>query len=310
MESEGARGGVHVTGAERLLVVGDVIDDVIVRPSQPRHHATDNPARIAFTAGGSAANQAAWAAHHGAGVSFVGRVGTTDLARHTESLSRAGVDAHLVPDRMAATGSIVVLVDDDGERTMFVDRGANQNLTIDDIRPELLVGADRLHVTGYLFFSERGRSVGRDLLRRAREAGLAVSLDPSSAYHLRRLGGAVFRSWTEGIELCLPNHLEARILAETDDLAVAYERLGATYGTTVVKHGADGVTVLRPTGEPERLRPTCRQVAVDSTGAGDAFAGALLSRLCRGEDVPAAARFAVDAAGEVVTRLGARPPPT
>jgi sugar/nucleoside kinase (ribokinase family) len=310
MESEGAAGGGHVTGAERLLVVGDVINDVIVRPSQPRHHATDNPARIAFAAGGSAANQAAWAAHHGADVSFVGRVGMTDLARHTETLSRAGVDAHLVPDRMAATGSIVVLVDDDGERTMYVDRGANQNLTIDDIRPELLDGADRLHLTGYLFFTKRGQSAGRALLRQALAAGLAVSLDPSSAYHLRRVGGAEFRSWTEGIELCLPNHLEARILAETDDLAVAYERLRATYGTTVVKHGADGVTVLDPTGDLEQLRPARRRAAVDSTGAGDAFAGALLSRLCRGEEVPAAARFAIDAAGEVVTRLGGRPLPT
>jgi sugar/nucleoside kinase (ribokinase family) len=307
VESEDALDGGLVTGAERLLVVGDVINDVIVRPEEPRQHATDNPARIAFAAGGSAANQAAWAAHHGADVAFVGRVGATDLGRHAEELHRVGVDAHLVSDRTAATGSIVILVDDDGERTMYVDRGANQNLAVDDVPTQLLEGAGRLHLTGYLFFTAYGRSVGRTLLRRARALGLRASLDPSSAYHLRRCGGAAFRSWTDGVDLCLPNELEARVLAESDDLPVVYERLQAAYGAAVVKHGADGVTVLGPTDDPEQLRPTRPQVAVDSTGAGDAFAGALLSRLCRGHELPAAAGFAVDAAADVVTRLGARP---
>jgi sugar/nucleoside kinase (ribokinase family) len=295
---------------ERLIVVGDVINDVIVRPEQPRHHATDNPARIAFTAGGSAANQAAWAAHHGADVAFVGRVGETDLVRHAEELDRVGVDTHLAPDRSAATGSIVILVDDVGERTMYVDRGANENLAVEDIPSTLLESAGRLHLTGYLFFTASGRSVARALLRLARVHGLRVSVDPSSAYHLRHIGGAVFRSWTDGIDLCLPNELEARIISESDELPIAYERLRATYSSTVVKHGADGVTVLGPTGDPEQLRPTRPRAAVDSTGAGDAFAGALLSRLCRGDDLPAAARFAVDAAADVVTRLGARPLPT
>jgi sugar/nucleoside kinase (ribokinase family) len=299
-----------VTAADRLLVVGDVVNDVIVRPREPRHHATDNPARIAFTAGGSAANQAAWAAHHGADVSFVGRVGATGLARHTDELHRAGVDAQLVPDPDASTGSIVILVDDDGERTMYVDRGANENLAADDVRPELIESAGRLHLTGYLFFTASGRSVGQALLRRALAAGLRVSVDPSSAYHLRRLGGPAFRSWTDGIDLCLPNEMEARILAESDELPTAYERLRATYGSTVVKHGADGVTVLGPSGDPKQLRVTRPRDAVDSTGAGDAFAGALLSRLCRGHDLPTAASFAVDAAADVVTRLGARPTPS
>jgi sugar/nucleoside kinase (ribokinase family) len=307
VESEEALDGGAVTGAERLLVVGDVINDVIVRAEEPRQHATDNPARIAFAAGGSAANQAAWAAQHGADVAFVGRVGETDLTRHAEELRRVGVDAHLVPDRAAATGSIVILVDDDGERTMYVDRGANQNLAVDDVPAKLLEGAGRLHLTGYLFFTAYGRSVASELLRRARALGLRVSLDPSSAYHLRRCGGAAFRSWTNGIDLCLPNELEARILAESDDLPVGYERLRATYGATVVKRGVDGVTVLGPTDDRMQLRPARRQVAVDSTGAGDAFAGALLSRLCRGDDLRAAAGFAVDAAADVVTRLGARP---
>ena len=142
-----------ITSTPRVVVCGDVINDMLVKPldglgSWP---GSDTPATILARPGGSAANQAAWMAHLGADVVFAGRVGARDAAYHRRELARAGVRAHLAADREAETGSIVIMVAPDGERTMFTDRGANLRLRRSDVQAGLLDGAVALHLTGYTF---------------------------------------------------------------------------------------------------------------------------------------------------------------
>lgn len=135
-------------GRPRVLVVGDVIDDLLVRPHRPIRPATDTPATITPSPGGSGANAAVWLARAGVRVRFVGRVGAADLARHAGLLRAAGVEPVLVPDPRRPTGSIVVLLDPDGERTMLTDRGANLGLRAADLPDRLLddVEIGRAHV--------------------------------------------------------------------------------------------------------------------------------------------------------------------
>src|SRR5579862_6324498 len=102
-------------------------------------------------------------AHLGADVTFAGRVGARDEAYHRRELTRVGVRAHLAVDPDADTGSIVIMVAPDGERTMFTDRAANHNLTIGDL-PARLDEADVLHLTGYTFFEPPLLEVARWLL--------------------------------------------------------------------------------------------------------------------------------------------------
>jgi sugar/nucleoside kinase (ribokinase family) len=84
----------------RLLVIGDVMTDVIVRPEGPLANGSDRRARIAFRPGGSAANQAAWLASFGAKVDFVARVGLADVESETARLKAIGVAAHLAGDAL------------------------------------------------------------------------------------------------------------------------------------------------------------------------------------------------------------------
>jgi sugar/nucleoside kinase (ribokinase family) len=277
-----------VGGARVILVVGDVMDDLVVRPLGPLVPRSDTPAHMERHPGGSGANTAAWLGVLGAEVRFAGRVGLADLRRHARALEACGVDARLAGDATTPTGSIVVLAHD---RSMFTDRGANLALGRDDLPDDLLEGVEHVHVSGYSLLEEGPRSAVLGLVARA---GVPWSVDPASHAFV---ADTPFLEWTAGASVCFPNEDEARVLGE--GLADAYE-------VVVLKRGAKGVRVLRRGAEPIDV-PATTAAAVDQTGAGDAFAAGYLAALVRGEDDATCARAAVRAATEAVSRPGARP---
>ncbi len=299
-----------------VLVVGDVIDDVIVRPAGPVRSDTDTPAAIARVPGGSGANQAAWLAHAGARTRFVGRVGAADVARHTAVLAASGVEAVLAGDPRRPTGTIVIVVEGDA-RTMLTDRGANLGLTSADLPDVLLEDVSVLLISGYALFDAGVRAAVTGLARRARTRGAAVVVDPSSAGFIADVGPAVLLGWLGdlgGVDLLLPNADEARLLtggtatgvADAADAADAAAALRAHAVTVVVKLGADGAVVA--TADGVTAVPAVAATVVDPTGAGDAFAAGLLAALTSGADVVAAAHAGAVLAAHAVARTGARPP--
>jgi sugar/nucleoside kinase (ribokinase family) len=300
---------VPLTVSRRAAVCGDIINDVLVKPVGGVTAGSDTPSVIRACPGGAAANQAAWMAHLGAGVTFAGRVGARDADYHRAELARAGVRAHLAADPEADTGSIVIMVAPDGERTMFTDRAANLNLRSPDLPAGLLDDAAVLHLTGYTFCEPPLLEVALGLLDGARDRGLAVTIDPGSAAFLARMEPGAFLRWTEGAAVCFPNRDEAAVLVGESDPVTMAARLTRHYGIVVLKLGAAGCVLAVPGESPVRI-PAHPASARDTTGAGDAFCGAFMSRwLVDGPstDLPAAARFATRIAASVVTRFGARP---
>ena len=199
--------------ASGVLVVGDVINDILVEAAASIVAGEDNPAAIRARAGGSAANQAAWLGRMGADVTFAGRVGAADAEFHRAELARFGVRARLAADKAAPTGSIVVLVEADGERTFITDRGANLRLATADVPAALLDDVALLHLTGYTLFEPGPREVALGLIARARSRGIPFSVDPGSAAFLASLAPGEFLRWTDGAALCFPNRDEAAVLA-------------------------------------------------------------------------------------------------
>jgi sugar/nucleoside kinase (ribokinase family) len=251
-------------------------------------------------------------AHLGASVTFAGRVGARDADYHRHELTRVGVLAHLAVDPEADTGSIVIMVAPDGERTMFTDRGANHELRKDDLPPGLLEDADVLHLTGYTFCEPPLLEVALWLLDQARSRGLAVTVDPGSAAFLARMEPGAFLRWTDGAAVCFPNRDEAAVLVGAADPIAMAARLTRHYGVVVLKLGGEGCVLAVPDEPPIRIAAHPAQ-ARDTTGAGDAFCGAFMSRWLAADpnpptaDLADAAKFAARVAASVVTRFGARP---
>src|SRR5271165_411475 len=205
-----------MTEAElRILLIGDVMTDVIVRPEGPLARGSDRRAKIRFEPGGSAANQATWLAAFGVAVDFVARVGLADVEAETARLTHAGVTAHLIGDAHRKTGRLVALIDANGERSFFTDRGANEALAAADIPDALIAGAALVHLSGYSFFAPSPRKAVLDVMRRSR--GKPVSVDPASAEFLREAGAEAFFGWTEGAALLMPNADEAEVLTGSAD---------------------------------------------------------------------------------------------
>jgi sugar/nucleoside kinase (ribokinase family) len=291
-----------------VLVVGDVIDDVIVRPLEPVTRGSDTRSRIEPSLGGSGANQAAWLAACGAQVRFAGRVGRADLGRHRDAFASVGVDARLTADDERPTGTIVVIVDPgDQERTMYTDRGANLGLRPSDLPDDLLDDVALLHLSGYSLFDARVRAAVLDLVSRARDRGIPFSVDPASTAFLTDVGVDAFLTWIAGVTLLFPNLDEGRLLTGARDPEAIVAALHGHAEVVALKLGGDGAIVARRGGPTLRLPAEDGEV-VDTTGAGDAFCGAFLAGWVEhGELDEPLVRSAIAAGFEAAGAPGARP---
>ncbi len=292
----------------RVLVVGDVINDVIIRPTGPTAVDSDTVAAITAAPGGSGANQAAWLASLHVPVRLAARVGAADVDAHRELLTRSGVDAQLSVDPDLPTGSIAVLIGEDATRSMFTDRGANSRLG--GLSADLLEGVGHLHVSGYAFIEPDSRSAVASLWQAAGDAGLTRSVDVGSAAFLGGTGSGLVE-WTRGADIVFANLAEGRLLtatgAETEPDEVVTCLLGS-FPVVVLKLGGKGAVVA--TGSERVSCPPPGAAVVDPTGAGDAFCAGFLARWLAGASLAESGTAGAATASAAMALVGGRPPPS
>ena len=288
----------------RVLVIGDVMADVIVRSEGPLARGSDRRAKISIEPGGSAANQAAWLASLGVAVDLVARVGLGDVEAEAARFAEAGVTAHLVGDTERPTGRLVALIEPDGERSFYTDRGANEGLCPADIPRPLVTEAALVHLSGYSFFAPSPRAAVLDAIRGAEAP---VSVDPASAEFLREVGPETFFHWTQGAAILFPNADEAEVLAGSTDPETQCARLAARYPLVVLKQGAAGCLAAEGARRWQAAAPKIE--AIDATGAGDAFVAAFLAARLQGGAIQEALERAAEAGAQAATRIGGRPKP-
>ena len=300
-------GEASTWGLGGIVSVGDVMTDVVVRATGATAYGSDTPSHITTQGGGSAANVAAWIAASRSPVAFVGRRGGDPYGLLAERMLRdVGVQVHLAVDPALPTGTCVVIVAADGERSMFPDAGANAALSPDDLPPGLFARGRHLHLSGYPLLHAGARGAAFDALGRARGAGMSVSVDPSSGGLLRAVGPDAFLGWIAGADLLLANEEEARVLAGCDDPDQAAASLLDVCEAVVVKLGAHGALVRSRDGSAARVEAVAVD-AVDTTGAGDSFAAGLLPAWHSGAGWHAALEAGSRLAATCVTQVGARP---
>jgi ribokinase len=250
--------------------------------------------------GGKGANQAVAAARLGARVAFVGRVGADEFGRATrDQLADEGIDvSHLLTDPDRPTGTAAILVDDTGENAIVGVPGANLGLTPDDVR----AAADFIRGSAILLAPcETMIETILEAFRVARTAGPLCVFNPAPA---RVLPDELLRL----VDVCVPNETELRTLTgrPTDtlaDVAAAAESLRARgVGTVIVTLGPRGA-LLVGAGSPVHITGM-PVAAVDTSGAGDAFCGALAAHLAEGKTLVDAAHSANIVAARSVMKPG------
>ena len=263
-----------------LCTIGDLVEDVVVWLREPVNYGTDATARVVRRRGGSAANVAAFAARAGGTCRFVGQVGDDDTGdRLLASLLTDGVEP--IVTRGGRTGSIVVIVDPTGERTMLTDRGAATELA--RLPDGALDRVRRLHVPAYSLVVTPLASTTRQAIETAREHGIELSIDASSASLLSSFGIERFARLVDALrpDVFFCNRDEHRVLELADNQPMT----GST--VTVIKAGSEPTVVVADGRATTIPVPPVGDIA-DTTGAGDAFAaGYLLALMHRANPVDA-----------------------
>lgn len=292
----------------RVILLGDVMTDIVVRPAGPIAVGSDTSSVIETHAGGSASNQAMWLAAANLNVHFIGCVGKDAFGQlHRAAFERSGVMAHLAVDVLRPTGTVVSLVDPlTGERNMLTERGANAGLAEHLLPDDIFRPGGCFHLSGYALLSEDTCPVALAALALARERGMRISVDPASAAPLAALGVEHFLEWTRGADLCFPNLEEACLLTGESEPEAAARALCRWYGEVVLKLGVGGA--LWASGDEPVLRLPCEPVTtIDSTGAGDAFCAGFLSQRLRSAAPGEALAAGIHLGAVVAGQVGARP---
>ena len=306
-----AGAGLDTDGKRPLVMVGDYAWDVLIRTNTALLSGGDTFGEVQLAPGGSAANAAVWAARCGLPTTFVGKVGRDRFGALAEDdLRREGVEAYLVPTEAHLTGSVAVWIDHTGQRSMVSGKGADHALLPQELPRALLATAKHLHLSAWALFADPPRAAAREAARLVRAAGGVISLDPGSFQMIEAMGVEFFLEITRelGPTVLFPNVDEAATLAGAGEPAAMPAGLAALYPGCLIalKLDAEGAYILEESGRATPIPPQVNRL-IDATGAGDAFAGAFLSRWLRGQDAAAAARFAVQVSEWVIQHVGARP---
>jgi sugar/nucleoside kinase (ribokinase family) len=257
--------------------------------------------------GGSAANTVVTTALLGGSTFYSCKVSndkTGDFfARDLIDLS---VATNLAEARPAGvTGECISMITPDGERTLVTHLGITQTLSIAEIDATVLASAQFLYIEGYLVTSPSALEAALKTQAIAKQHGVKVALTLSDVGMVENFKTEFNTLFENGIDLVFCNEDEAKLWTGCSDRNQAAQTLGEYAASFAMTLSGDGAIVSGSTGEPVFVPAEMAQ-ALDTTGAGDTFAGGVLYGLTRGATLEDATAQAHLLAKRVVSRFGAR----
>jgi sugar/nucleoside kinase (ribokinase family) len=261
--------------------------------------ASGNAAKL--VPGGSACNTTIGLGQLCGKAMFVGTRGDDALGETLESAIASNYVVPRLEKVSTPTGRVLSVITPDAERSMLTFLGASSESSPEMFSPDIFLGADMIHVEGYLLFNEK---LIRAVLEAAKASKVPVSLDLASFTVVdanQRLVKELVRDY---VTVLLANEDEARSYAGTSDEGEALKILAGDAECAVLKVGKRG-SYIHVNGETTRIRPFGTGTAIDTTGAGDLWASGFLFGLIHGKPIEECGRIASMCGYEVCQVEGA-----
>ncbi len=261
---------------------------------------------VHYCSGGSAANTIVGAADLGSRCAYAGKTGDDDFGRRYLDEMRALGIALECPQAAGDTGTCVVLVTPDAQRTMLTHLGVSVTLSPEDIVESHVAAAKYVYIEGYLLAGESTREAALHAARLAGRHGARLALTVSDPF-IVEVAGDVLRELIEGpVNLLFCNEIEATALTGEADAIAAANALHRMCDNVALTLGKNGSIIMH---EGETIAIEGVEVdAVDTTGAGDMYAAGVLHGVTHGLSWKQAGHLGSHAAAQIVAQLGARLP--
>ncbi len=266
---------------------------------------TDDP--VASASGGSAANTMIGVARFGGRAYYACLTGRDDWGDfYQRDLEEAGVATNPANRDEGTTGQCLVFITPDADRTLNTFLGISSAIGPDQLQEDIIAASQYVYLEGYLFSSDDGFAAAVQAQEMAHRHGTTVSLTLSDPFMVGAFKERFDAIIDQGVDLLFCNEEEALACTGASHREAAGEMLAAKAGTTYITCGPDGALVYAD--REKEMVPGVRVEAVDTTGAGDLFAGGALYGLSHGYSPIDAARLGSYAAAQVVARFGPRLP--
>ena len=255
--------------------------------------------RYTESPGGSAANTIVGLARLGHRVGYIGKVGDDREGKYMlKCLRDEKVDTKGIVAGEGRSGVAIGFVDRRGERTLYIDPGANDTLGFEEMDLDYISGVEFLHLTS--FVGDRPFEAQKRLLENLSD--IKVSFDPGGLYAQK--GFAALRPILRRSYVVLPNEREVKLITGKEYKEGAKALVSEGISVVVVKRGEKGCYVTD--GREELLVEPFKVRVVDTTGAGDAFCAGFLHGLLTGKDLYTCGKIANFVAGRKIEKTGAR----
>ena len=254
--------------------------------------------------GGSAPNTLLACAGLGVSALIAGKIGQDKFgAIYTQQVKEFGAISGLVQGN-GPTGSSIVLVTPDGERTMNTHLGMCRDFSKDDIDVNQLAAANFFYFTGYMWDTESQKSAIMSAISIAKSNNIKIVFDVADPFVVNRNKDEFLSMIQRDVDLVFANQSELAILFKTDDYKNSADQLGGIVEMAGIKLGKKGSLVVN--NREQSILPPRTITAIDSTGAGDMYAAGFLSALSNGYDCYRAGEVGGYLAEEIIQRLGAQ----
>lgn len=253
--------------------------------------------------GGSAMNALRTVASLGLKTSFAGMIGRDDFGKRiSERMKQLHIESHLGVSSDEPTGSCLILITPDGERTMNTNLGASRTYNASNIPTRAIESARILHFCGYQWDTDGQMAGVKEAIASAKRGNTLVSFDLADPFVVERHRDAFFRVIKEDADVVFCNKEEARLMFQCgpEEAANRIAELGAI---AVVKVGGEGAIVKK--GDMTHLISPVPTKVMDTTAAGDMFAAGFLFGLLKDRSPSVCGSIGAFLASDVISRIGA-----